>query len=68
MVLTWCKVLARALRGRLRSEAQPEPRCWRGEPLAAGGQPAASTDANRTLSFVRVPAGPAGSGTEGQRR
>jgi hypothetical protein len=64
MVLTWCKVLARAIRGRLRTEARPEPRpSWRGAPLATVGQPAPSTDPYRTLSFVWVPDGPAKSPT-----
>ena len=64
MVLTWCKVLARAIRGQGRTEAQPEPpRSWRWEPLAAVGKPDSSTDSYRTLSFVCVPDGPANSPT-----
>jgi hypothetical protein len=66
MVLAWCKVLARAIRVRLRTETQPEPpRSWRGEPLAAVGKPAPSTDPYRTLSIVCVPDGPANSPTTG---
>ncbi len=66
MVLAWCKVLARAIRGHLRTEGPPEPpRSWRGEPLAAVGQPAPSTDPFRTLSFVCVPEGPAHGPTAG---
>jgi hypothetical protein len=66
MVLTWCKMLARAIRGHLRTEAQPEPRpSWRGEPLAAVGKSAPSTDPYRTLSLVWVPDGPANSPTTG---
>jgi len=64
MVLTWCKVLARAIRGHLRTEVQPEPpRSWRGEPLAAVGKLASSTDSYQTLSFVCVPDAPANSPT-----
>jgi hypothetical protein len=66
MVLTWCKVLARAARGHLCTEAQPEPPCsWRGESLAASGKPAPDTDPYRTLSIVWVPDGPANSPTTG---
>jgi hypothetical protein len=50
MVLAWCKVFARAIRGRFRTEAQPEPlRSWRGEPLPAVGKRAPSTNSYRTL-------------------
>jgi hypothetical protein len=64
MVLTWCKVLARAIRGLLRTETQPEPpRSWRGEPLAAVGKPAPSTYSYRTLPIVCVPDDPANSPT-----
>jgi hypothetical protein len=50
MVLAWCKVFARAIRGRFRTEAQLEPlRSWRGEPLAVAGKRAPSTDSYRTL-------------------
>jgi len=66
MLLTWCKVLAWAIRGHLRTEAQPgPPRSWRGEPLAAVGKPAPSTDSYRTLSIVCVPDGLASSPTTG---
>ena len=66
MVLAWCKALARALHGRLRTEAQPEPpSSWRGEPLAAVGKPVPSTPSYRTLSTARVPDGPANSPTTG---
>ena len=62
MVLTWCKVLARAIRGHLRTEAQPEPpRSWRGEPLTASSMASSRTHSYRTLSFVCVPDGPANS-------
>jgi hypothetical protein len=62
MVLTWCKVLARAIRGHLRTEAQPEPpRSWRGEPLAASSTASPRTHSYRTLSIVCVPDRPANS-------
>jgi hypothetical protein len=66
MVLAWCKVLAQAIRGRLRTETPPEPpRSWRGEPLAAGGEPAPDADPYRTLSLVCAPEDPANSPTTG---
>jgi hypothetical protein len=66
MVLTWCNVLARAIRGHLRTEARPEPpRSWRGEPLAAVGQPDSSIDSYRTLLIGCVPDGPANRPTTG---
>jgi hypothetical protein len=59
MVLAWCKVLARALRGHLRTEVRFEPlRSWQGEPLPAGN-PAADSDSYRTLTIVCVPDGAA---------
>jgi hypothetical protein len=62
MVLTWCKVLARAIRGHLRIEAQPEPpRSWRGEPLTASSTAFPRTHSYRTLTIVCVPDGPANS-------
>jgi hypothetical protein len=64
MLLAWCKVLARAIRGHLRTEVKPEPRrSWRGEPLEAGGKPTPGSDCYRTLSIVWVPDGPANSPT-----
>ena len=64
MVLAWCKVLAQAIRGRLRTETPPEPpRSWRGEPLAAVGKPDSSTDSYQTLLIGSVPDGPANSPT-----
>jgi hypothetical protein len=66
MVMTWCKVLARAIRRRLRTEAPPEPPLsWRGEPLAAAGKPAPGADPYQTLSIVCTPDGPANSHTTG---
>jgi hypothetical protein len=62
MVLTWCKVLARAIRGRLRTEAQSEPpRRWRGEPLAARSTAPPKPQSYRTLSTHDVPDGRANS-------
>jgi hypothetical protein len=50
MVLTWCKVFARAIRGCFCTQAQPEPpRSWRGEPLPAVGKRAPSTNSYGTL-------------------
>jgi hypothetical protein len=66
MLLTCCKVLARVIRGHLRTEAQPEPpRSWRGYPLGTVGKPAPSTDSYRTLSIVCVPDSPVNSPTTG---
>ena len=66
MVLAWYKVLAWAIRGHLRTEALPEPpRSWRGEPLAAVGEPAPGADSYRTLAIVRIPDGPANGPTTG---
>jgi hypothetical protein len=66
MVLTWCKALARAIRGRRRTEAQPEPpHSWQGKPLAAVDNPAPATDAYQTLSIDSVPDAPANSPTPG---
>jgi hypothetical protein len=66
MVLAWCKALARALHGRLRTEAQPEPpRSWRGEPRTAVGKPTPCTDSYRTLLIGCVPDGLANSPTTG---
>ena len=62
MLLTWCKMLLRAIRGPLRTEAQPRPpRSWRGEPLAAARKPAPSAYFYRTLPSTRDPDGPANS-------
>jgi hypothetical protein len=56
MVMTWCKALARAILGRPRTEAPPEPpSSWRGEPLAAGGPVSPRTQSYRTLSIDDVP-------------
>jgi hypothetical protein len=64
MVLTWCKGLARAIRGQGRTEAQPEPRrSWRGEPLPAASKSDSSFDSYRTLLIGCVPDGPANSPT-----
>jgi hypothetical protein len=50
MVLAWCKVFARAIRGRFCTESQRAPlRSWRGEPLAVVGERASGTDSHRTL-------------------
>jgi hypothetical protein len=66
MVLTWCKVIARAICGYHRTEARPgPPRSWRGEPLAAVGKPDSGIDPFRTLTVVRVSDGPANSHTTG---
>jgi hypothetical protein len=64
MLLTWCKMLLRAIRGPLRTEAQPRPpRSWRGEPLAAIGKPDSSIDSYQTLVIGCVRDGPANSPT-----
>jgi hypothetical protein len=60
MVLTWCKVLVRAIGGHFRREARPEPpRSWRGEPLAAVAEPAPNADPYRTVSTICISDGPA---------
>jgi hypothetical protein len=62
MLLTWCKVFARAIRGHLRSEAQSEPpRGWRGEPLAARSTAPPEDPSYRTLRIDDVPDGRANS-------
>jgi hypothetical protein len=66
MVLAWCKTLAWAIGGHLRTEARPEPaRSWRGQPLAVVGEADASSDPYRTLSMVCAPDGQANRPTTG---
>jgi hypothetical protein len=60
MVLTWCKLIARAICGYHRTEARPgPPRSWRGEAVAAVGKHDPGIDPFRTLTIGRASDGPA---------
>ena len=65
MLQTWYNKLAQAIRGQRRTEAQPEPRSWRGEPLADVGADDPGDDPYRTLSLHWVLDGPANSPATG---